>query len=342
MELPTTIANAEQAAAATWMLWDEASCSFVETDDHPDVYQAVLRKDGDANYRFAWTPEDNVFDTLIVANESFRVAAAASETDVTEFDNLYPSEEQPLVVADLVVQHDPDVVLSMNVLANLNPAIMSKYKEACIPAVAHSVPHEGQPFFGGGEWYAVGRAQAEYLIAVAEGRGWTTGDVDVLLCAHSAFVQDRTSPYASIIGFREVVKESFDVGDDNIHELECPSDIVTDQANVADWLTAHPDTQNIMGFGINDLRTLGMVNALRESGRAETSIAGGVGLSQESVGPLCANDPTFLTSVDFVPQLWGEYGIAIAQDIAEGNPIPSEIYPQATVVDAASIDQAKC
>jgi len=342
VELPTTIATPEQAAAATWLVWDEGTCSFVETDDHPDSYQATLRDDGEADYRFAWTPEDNVFDTLIVANESFRVAAEESDTEVTEFDNQYPSTEEPLIVADQVVQYDPDVVVSMNVLADLNPAIMGKYKDACIPAIAHSVPADGVPFFGGGEWFAVGRASAEYLVPVASDRGWTPEDTSVVLCSDSAFVQDETSPYASLIGFREVINESFAVGDENIYEIQCPSDIVTDQANTLDWLTAHPDVEHMIMFGINDLRALGMVNALKDAGRDANGIVGGIGLSQESIGPLCAGDNTFLTSVDFVPQLWGQYGIALAQDVAEGNPIPAEVYPQATVVDRDTIDQAKC
>ena len=340
--LETTLSEAGSASDVDWLQWDEASCSFTPAAEHPDSYSVELRDGTDSGVEFVWTPEDQVFDTLIVANKSFEDYAASSNNVIPLIDNGYPDTERPLIAADEVVQRDPAVVVSMNVLADLNPAIMQKYKEACIPAIAHSVPAEGQPFFGGGDWSASGAAQAAYLVGKAQEQGWTPETASVVLCSDSAFEQSETSPYGAILAFRDYLASNFPVAEDRIYEIQCPSDGTTDTANTADWLTAHPDDNQLIMFGLNDIRALGMANALRDADRSDQAVLGGVGLSAESVKPICDGDTTFLSSVDFVPQLWGAYGIGMAQDIADGKPIPAQTYPVATVVDSSNIDQALC
>lgn len=332
----------------SWVVWDGENCSWVDvTEDagalrearglSPDSYTAILREAGDSDFIIAWTPQDQVFDTLVVANASFATAAETSGMDVRLFDNAYPSVEAPISAAEQTIQVGSDVVISMLVLADLHPAILEMYAEACIPVIGHSVPHEGQPFFGG-SFLDAGKLAAEYLGAVATEHGWTPEDTTILLCQDDRFVRNPGSPYDGIVGFREVIAESFPgMAEEKIVEINCPSDIVTDEINVTDWLTANPTEDNLIMFGLNDLRALGMYNAVNAAGIQDRAILAGVGVSIEAQDPICNDDTTYLMSVDFVPQLWGEYGVALAQDVLEGIPIPSRVLPVVQPVDASNI-----
>ncbi|MBX3061395.1 MAG: substrate-binding domain-containing protein [Anaerolineae bacterium] len=332
----------------TWALWDKEGCAWkqltpeeaapvLEAAGRPtDTYTAILRKGLDNGVKIAWGPEDQVFDTLIVANKSFADASAESGVEVKLFDNAYPSTEAPITAAEQMVQYKPDVVISMLVLADLHPAVLEIFKQACLPVIGHSVPHEGQPFFGG-SFLGAGKLAAEYLGKVATDKGWKPETTNILLCSDK-FQKIPGTPYDGIVGFREVIAESFPgVPETQIEEIDCPSTVVDDEARVADWLTAHPSDNTIIMFGLNDLRALGMYNAVKAAGIEDRVILGGVGVSKEAQEPICNNDPLFLMSVDFVPQLWGQYGIAMAEDVIDGIPIPWRVLPKVQAVDAKNI-----
>src|SRR5690606_11913498 len=96
----------DPAEIESWVVWDAEACEWKDVTANaatilegfgrsPDSYTAILRAAGDSDVLIAWTPEDQVFDTLIVANKSFADTAELTGLNVPLIDNAYPSVEIP-------------------------------------------------------------------------------------------------------------------------------------------------------------------------------------------------------------------------------------------------------
>ena len=93
-----------------WLVWDQASCSFKPTDDHPDRYSAELRKAGADGPAIVYTTADTILPVQKTINGSYLKYAELSGANMTMLSNEYPSKTKPILLAKQVAAMKPDVI----------------------------------------------------------------------------------------------------------------------------------------------------------------------------------------------------------------------------------------
>jgi len=326
-----------------WVRWDKASCKFVPAAaPYPGPYKAVLRGPGHFTGIVGWTPQDTVTDNLVLANNSFDTAAKAAGINLRVISNNFPDPAQPLKAVNDMVTLKPAVVLSMNVISQMQDRIFQLYQQACIPAVSFAVaPPNGVPFLAG-SWSDAGAALAEVAAKQIQLKQWPVSTVDVDICVNAIFVGGPAESYTS---FKQVLQQKVaGLTGANFFQSDCTVGTgsgATDaaQRSTTDWLTAHPTAQHIVMFGAADVSGIGMYNALEAAGRGGQGMVFGIGLTKPVRALLLKQDPTYVASIDFGLFFYGQYGIAVAQDIIDGRPIPEQIVQPLRVVGAENIKQ---
>ena len=326
-----------------WVKWDKATCSFVKTAaPYAGAYNAVLRGPGSRKLSVVWTPQDTVNDNVILATNSFQIAAKATGADLRVISNNYPDTAQPIKAANDAVTTHPDVVLSMNVFGDLQKAVFDIYKAACIPAIAYSVtPPAGVPYVAG-SWEDAGRLNAEYVRTRMAQKGWKLADTSILFCINGALGTASGGPFDAVKAYDASMATQSGYDKSKVTYLDCTggtgaATAETIVAAVRDWLTAHPNSKQNLMFGGPDANGFSMYNAVTAANRADQVLLSGVALTKPVRALLLKNDPTYVGSVDFGLFDFGPYGIALAQDVVEGKPIPLRIVQETKIIDASMI-----
>jgi ribose transport system substrate-binding protein len=330
-------------ANPSWVKWDAASCAFVTaTAPYTGAYKVDLYGPGTKKLSVVWTPEETVADNVILATQSFQAAADKAGFKITVISNNYPDTAQPIKAANDAVTLKPDVVLSMNILSDLQKAVFDIYKQACTPAVAFAVlPPDGIPFVAA-SWMDAGRLDGENALKAMAAKGWTMADTSVFFCINGSLGTASGGPFDGIKAYDAAISTSPGYDKTRVSYQDCSggTGAATDDTNLAatrDWLTAHPNAKHILMFAGPDAAGFQVYNAVIAAGRGDQAIVEGVGLTKPVRALLLKNDPTYVGSVDFGLPLYGPYGIAIAQDIAAGNPVPLRVVQQLRLVDATTI-----
>ncbi|MET3577174.1 ABC-type sugar transport system substrate-binding protein [Mesorhizobium robiniae] len=317
-----------------WVVYDHDSCKFVPAVEHPASYKAVLRK-AKKPLKVAFIQPLTTGPFMALWTPGMQKAAEQAAIELRLFDSQYPSTTQPLVVADAVVQYAPDVVLEGTEVDAVLPALMNKYNKACLPVVlADLVPPPNAIFFAA-QQADVGRVGAEYAVEVARQRGWTGADMWAVSCANTEVGSSENGPHARVATFQQKVLEAFpDMPADHATLLDCrqaegPLDART---KVTDWLTAHPDAKYIISNAITDVQALGMYAAFKAADFGERAILIGTDVDPGAMEIVNSGDPIFVGDVSQAPELRGVYEISLALDIAEGLPVPLEVFSEPVVV----------
>ena len=106
---------------------------------------------------------------------------------------------------------------------------------------------------------------------------------------------------------------------------------------MADWLTAHPQAKYVTAVThIDSVYSLGLANALRDAGFGDRAIVVGRGGDAGYMKLIAKGDP--IVAVDGNPQFtqWGVPIVAMAEDIALGNPVPALVSPKVVTVTKAN------
>lgn len=325
-----------------WVKWDKSSCSWQKTDaPYSGPYVVKLRTAASGYGSVGWTPQDTVSPNLVIANKDWTSAAGKTGVGYFLVNNNYPDTQSPITAANAVVSRKPAVVMSMNVLADLQKSIFEIYKAACIPALAFSVaPPDGYPFIAG-SWQSAGALAAQKAIAAAEKKGWTTGSMAILFCVNGALGTAKGGPYDAVQSYKSTA-ESMGVASSAISLIDCSqgtgqATTETSQSATRDWLTAHPNDKQLLMFGGPDVNGLGMYNAVVQANRTSQALVTGVGLQPAVVALLRKSDPTYLGSINFGLSQFGQIGIGVAEDVMDGKPIPLRIQQQLAFVDASNV-----
>lgn len=326
-----------------WYVYDFDACTFSQTDEHPDQYVSELKSTPDMT--LVYTPEGDTaeFDKTLNAG----VEQAASDAGMTyhEFSNDFPDTALPIQVVDQAITVRATVAISGNVLSDLYPQIQQKYEDACIPFLnQYAVPGTTDVPRFQADNYQTGAVEAEAAAKIITDRGWPLDKIHIVTCTDPAVTTEPGTVYDINRGFRETLVDLLGLSQDQIEptDLVCTYELGAEKArqSMADWLTAHPDAQYVVGTThIDDLYSIGLANALRDAGFGDRALVAGRGGGSASLQLIASGDPIMAVDGNPVFPAWGDPMVAMAQDIALGRPVPYLVSPPIVAVTADNVDQ---
>jgi ribose transport system substrate-binding protein len=274
-------------------------------------------------------------DPFGVANsKSIKAMAALAGWKIDRFNLKYPSETEPLVQARNAITKKEPAVLEGQQISTLNPAFFKILeKQGCIPPVQLYLAVPNVPSFGA-VWSDTGMRQGTWLAQQAKARGWKPADTAFVSCTDptvgsSVNVMFDTADKALHAG-------GFAVPKSNTFRLVCKySATESAQVRLTDWLTAHPTFKHLLINTIDDERTQGEINALKQAGRTADALTIASGADQLGQQQIRSGQQS--ASVAFFPEKYGEWLIPILQDVMAGNPVPSFTGSQLVVITRANI-----
>jgi ribose transport system substrate-binding protein len=300
--------------------YDTETGQFAETDGDASDYSPNLRALEGKKIGFAegWAAIPFSFS---INKRMFELADELG-FEVIYCDNNFEADKA-VTCAETMVQQGPDFVLESNWQSGAANAVMAIFDAANIPVVTIDVIHPNAIFLGADNYVSgliAGEAAGEY--AASEDR---CGDVSILVGINpgegdaanerlSGFI-DGVQTICGTIPADRIADQLIDAG-------------TTDQALTiaTDWLTAHPEAGFVLAATIDDARSVGIANALTDSGRDGAAV--GIGCDEIGIAPTRTDvsENHFLGCVAYFPEKYPDYAVSLAADILAGDPVPQEVH----------------
>lgn len=317
-----------------WWVYNKQTGAFEVTATHPEQWEPVMRQ-APSGTTIGFANMCECIDFTVKVGNSVEARAKEAGIELLRLDNKYPDSQAPLTNADIIASRNVDLAISFNVLAPVAGAIMEKYNEKKIPAIAVDVVHPGAVFFGADN-YQAGYFAGEYAAKWAKEHGWQGSDIALVVAVNPNVGE---VPNLRGLGFRDAVRAAFpDILDSKVFEL--PSTGTTDGtlANMSAWLTAHPNEHHILAGSINDQEGTGISGACDTAGRTSDCAVVGQGADEPALAELRKPENAFKGSVAYFPERYGDRLIPLALDILEGKPVPEEVHVVHEVVTRENVD----
>jgi ribose transport system substrate-binding protein len=322
------------ASVGPWLVWNKSTCSYQSAATHPKAYRAAVRKVVGGPKKIGYLHYGDTDPFGVANSKSIKAMATLAGWTIDRFNLKYPSETEPLVQARNAITKKEPAVLEGQQIDTLNPAFFKILeKQGCIPPVQLYLPVKNVPSFGA-VWADTGTKQGAWLAQQAKARGWKPADTALVSCT------DPTVGAAVNIMFDTAEKAlragGFAISKSNVFRLVCKySATESAQVRLTDWLTGHPTFKHLLINTIDDERTQGEINALKQAGRSGDALTIASGADQ--LGQQQIRSGKESASVAFFPEKYGEWLIPILEDVMAGNPVPSFTGSQLVVVTRANI-----
>ncbi len=325
-----------------WLVWDQSTCSYKPTDDHPEVYKAQLRKVGPDGLPIVYATADTTLQVQKTINGSFLKYADLAGINMTMLSNEYPSKTKPVLIAKQVAAMAPKVVISNVWIPDLYTQIGKTYLDACLPFLnMHAFPIKfAVPGWESGH-VASGLALADGVIQLVKEKGWDTNEVWMMVCGMPLIANGPGTDLDVLTSFIDKVGTELHIPKERQSGiLDCKESEAEARVVATDWLTANPQAKKVIAMMWNDFVAVSMSQALEQKGyTSENAIAAG---GQANDGPLeVMTRPNAIFQVNFDKNFptWGIIGLSMAQDVAAGRPVPS--YADPGVVPVVGAEAAR-
>ena len=107
-----------------------------------------------------------------------------------------------------------------------------------------------------------------------------------------------------------------------------------------DFLTAHPDAKHILMGAINDQSALGMLSAIETSNRSADCVVVSHGADDPAISNLRnAEANSWIGSVAYFPETYGDVLIKLVQDLNAGIEIPKDSYNKNVFINRENVSQ---
>ena len=227
-----------------------------------------------------------------------------------------------------------DAIFEFNWLPEVTANFASKYPDLVV--VAGDVKADGAYYFGANNLEA-GKVLGRYLAEkVKEEWGGTVNAVAI--CYYQAGGEELNKRMGGIIqGFEETYPE---FPEDKVFWFDNNGDALKSKQIVTDFLSANPDTSNIVIATNNDEGGVGALSAVETAGRSDDVFIishGGDTPFQENIR--AGKGDVWIGSVAYTPELYGKYLIPWMVDILEGKDVPDSMNPEHFVLTKNNIDE---
>lgn len=226
---------------------------------------------------------------------------------------------------DAFIAQGATIIIECSWVVPAVEAVAKKCAENNIPCISIDIPVEAAYFMGTNNLNAgkvAGDAGAAY---VKENWG---GQLDYLFLCYTEnageAVKDR------MYGIVDALKAAgIDLPEDKIIWVDPNSSEGTLVAKqlATDFLTAHPEAKHILMGAINDQSALGMLSAIETSNRSADCVLVSHGADEPAIVNLQKEETnSWIGSVGYFPETYGDVLIKLVQDLNAGIEIPKESY----------------
>ena len=270
------------------------------------------------------------------------IAETGADVEVKWYDN----QGDPAVMlqnTQLMVADDPDALVIYPV-STATGGISEVVADSGLPCVAVNLDVEDCDFLNIDN-AALGVDTATIIGEEAAARGWDASNTTILLGQNAAAgeqvnacVTHFYSTIAPMLGMEEVAPEDItasttDIGDNAI-QFDGMSQLQPSFEAVSSLLPGIPAEHNIILYTVNNDSTTGALRALEEADRGgeDVLLIGGLGGDDTGITAL-REDPRWIAEGDIFVGWWGQYAVAMAQALAQGETPPAEVtaLPQAVL-----------
>jgi len=319
-----------------YLKWNKDTCLF-EPAEGTGPYVANVTKSA-TPLRIVFTPEEQTNPVFVAEAKKLVELAEQAGVEVTVLDNAFPDTMRPIQNADQAVQMKVDVVLSQLIMPDLNPAVQTKYKDACIPMVnVFGMPNYPFP---APTVQAIhkenGVVMAKAAIGLIKEKGWPSDQIWIVSCGDPVTASGPGTAEDLMVGFAETVQAEFGIPDERVSDI-----LVCSQADgplgsktaLTDWLTAHPDAKYVVGSAWNDVKAFGMAQALEAAGfTKDNALTAGRDANTEQLAAM-KNGSILQVNLDLdLVDGWATAMLAVAQDIVAGKAVPAYNVPAAVPI----------
>jgi ribose transport system substrate-binding protein len=277
---------------------------------------------------------------------AFVAAARTAGVQLTTYNNN-ESGTTALTNAHLMVADHPDVIFEYNVVAGLGRSLGAIFTRAHIPCVAVNIAAPPCPLENLNN-PQMGASAAQVVVPYMKRNGWTGANTTVLILQNATAgtsvniaVRDFYSEVADQVpGMTKTAGSAISATTTTIgstgYQVNAGSGIDTAYTAVQQVLQGIPRARHLVLFAINDDLALGGWRALVGAGRADNSVAVGLGGSVPAMEQLRTNPHWIGEDMPFL-QGWSEIGIAMGVAIARGAKPPAVTYIPQTILTKSNV-----
>ncbi|MBE7201580.1 MAG: sugar ABC transporter substrate-binding protein [Parafilimonas terrae] len=246
--------------------------------------------------------------------------AKAAGVDMQVTDNRLDGATA-LANAQSFLQRQVDHVIEFQTDANFGATIMQQMNAADTKVVAIDIPMPGATFFGANNprsGFMGGAYLGQAAVAKFGADKVKTGYFVVgALPQSGAIPAMRTG--GQIAGFKAAVPG---FPDDHILSIDTKNTLEDSFTQMNNVIGRIPDGAPIMVTAINDQSATGMMRAVKQAGRESSLVVVGMGADELKT---LADEPTFVASVGYFPERYGNYLIPLALMQLAGKPVPATV-----------------
>jgi ribose transport system substrate-binding protein len=283
------------------------------------------------HFGFAVQSGDMPFSVAIA--QSVTDAAAAAGVELLLLDNHYDADIAIQNAEDFVAKR-VDLVLEFQVEEAVAPRVSHIFKKADIPLVAIDVPHPNATYFGVDN-FEVG-CEAGALLASHAQRKWK-GKLDRVIgvgfSEAGSFVQSR------ILGAFDGIRVRFEnLAPDCFVKIEGRGMREPSRMAMKKFLDAHSAGEHVLVAAATDSSALGVLDAIRESGREQNYAIVGVDCIPDVVKEIRSETSAIIGSISHEAETYGPRLVQLGIALLRGYTVPPYNYVHHRVVTAETLD----
>ncbi len=313
------------------LLYTLQACGFVERVSG-NLYRALVHPPRQRQYKigYAWPGEDYLFARDVI--DSVLRAAKEESISIVLADNRY-NARMALHNADVLIREGVNLAMEFQTDERVAPVIAAKYHEAGIPLIAIEIPHPGATFYGANN-YEAGLIGGRQLGRWARQNRQDAVEEIIMMELPRAGSLPAARLTGMVAGIREVLRSPEPVP---VVRLNGDGQFGTSLEVVRRHLRRTRAKRTLVG-AINDPSALGALRAFEEAGRAKQCAIMGQNASPEARAELRKKGSSFIGSVGYFPEKYGDDLIPLALDILNRRPVPPAVFIRHKLIDATNVD----
>ena len=266
--------------------------------------------------------------------DSLRFAAEKTEgIDLLVLDNRSNSS-MAMQNAQSMIREHVDLVIEYQVEEAMALVISEAFRSAGIPMIAINYPHPGATYFGANN-YEAGLMGGRYLGRLAARTEGGVVDEILLLTRGGASSVPRSRLTGTLAGIHEVLRASTEKAP--VVYLDGDGQFEQSWQVTRSHLRQSKARRTLIS-GINDNSVLGALRAFEEAGRERECAAVGQNGSPEAREELHRAHSSFVASVAYFPEHYGEALLPLSLDLLDRRFVPPAVFTKHRLLTPRNVD----